>query len=113
MGRAHRNGAFSLQVCKAPRGSKGDHFLTESGPPPFGRWFPLVGLFETFFFFLWRRCRRPWRLLALSAKWPLALGAAMEVVAVCGSAKAVNIIAAVVMIPVTNTKLSRKYGDPP
>ena len=50
---------------------------------------------------------------AAHAKWPLALGAAMEVVAVCGSAKAVNIIAAVVMIPVTNTKLSRKYGDPP
>ena len=76
---------------------------------------PVRGLIiETFFFFLWRRCRRPWRLLALSAKWPLALGAAMEVVAVCGSAKAVNIIAAVVMmIPVTNTKLSWKYGDPP
>ena len=31
-------------VYKTPRGSKGDHFLTESGPPPFGRWFPLGGL---------------------------------------------------------------------
>ena len=54
MGRAHRNGGLSAfrSRCKAPRGSKGDHFLTESGPPPVWSVVPVRGLIiETLFFF--------------------------------------------------------------
>ena len=55
---------------KPPRGSKEGHPPALGGPPPFGRWSPFPGrsskTFLSFFLFLWRRCRRPWRLLALS-----------------------------------------------
>ena len=60
----------TLPPGKTPRGSKEGHPPALGGPPPFGRWSPFPGrsskTFLSFFLFLWRRCRRPWRLLALS-----------------------------------------------